>query len=309
MTKTKYPQTKISKTKARQALLHSGYLLESRIESFLDEFGYVVEANSVYTDPLTSKSREIDLFALYAQKLWKEDSFLFNCFLVECVNNPQPIAFITKQAQTPFLFHNDLKISGLPVKILGADEEESWEMLSDFLNMDKYHHYCKGHIATQFCSFSQKKVNNDWMASHDEKHFDCIKKLCDAVDYFCENHFKSWTFGDNEPVNLQIYYPLIVVQGDLFDARPSEKSVRLFDADHIMYRQPTVINGKEVNYQIDIVTEKYFQQYVFMVEREIQKIVSRMQRRKPQIIRSIEAIVDLVKKAKNEEEVLEAMKF
>lgn len=309
MVKAKRPQTKITKTEARQALLRSGYLLESRIESFLIEQGYFVQANSVYTDPATSKSREIDLFALSARRVWKEYHFLFLCFLVECVNNPQPITFITKEPQAPFLFHNDLKISGLPVKILETGEDDSWEMLSDCLHMDKYHHYCKGRVATQFCSFNRKKGSTDWMASHDERHFEDIRKLCDAVDYFSEQHVKDWSFGDEEPINLQIYYPLIVVQGALFDARPSKKSIRLYDAQHIQYRQPAIINGEEEDYQIDIVTEAYFPQYVDMVEDEIIKTVRRMQRRKPQIMRSIEAIVDLAKKAKNEKDVLEAMKF
>lgn len=309
MARAKRPQAEITKTQARQALLRSGYLLESRIESFLAERGYYVQANSVYTDPVTSKSREIDLYALGAQQVWKEYHFLFPYFLIECVNNPQPIAFITKEAQTPFLFHNDLKISGLPVKILEAGEEESWEMLSDFLHMNKYHHYCKGRIATQFCSFNQKKGSTNWMASHNEKHFDCIKKLCDAVDYFSERHFKDWSFGAEEPVNLQIYYPLIIVQGTLFDARPSGRSVRLYDVKHIQYRQPAIINGEEVDYQIDIVTEAYLPKYVDMVEDEILKMARRMQRRKSQIMQSIEAIVNLVNKAKNEKDVLEAMKF
>ena len=309
MAKSRRPQAKIKKIEARQALLRSGYLLESRIENSLDERGYYVQANSVYTDPVTSKSREIDLFALSARQVWKEYHFLFPCFVVECVNNPQPIAFITKEPQTPFLFHNDLKMSGLPTKIVETGEEESWEMLSDFLQMEKYHHYCKGRVASQFCSFNKKKGSCEWLASHDERHFDCIKKLCNAVDYFSERHFKDWSFGDEEPVNLQIYYPLIIVQGSLFDARPSKRSVRLYDAKHIQYRQCSVVNGEEVDYQIDIVTEAFFPQYVDKVEDEIVKIARRMQRRKPQIMRSIKAIVDLAKKAKNEEDVLDAMKF
>jgi hypothetical protein len=305
----KHEQATITKAEALKALLRSGYLLESRIEKVLAERGYFVQANSVYTDPLTSKSREIDLSAIGALRLWKEYNFLFRCFLVECVNNPQPIIFITKEAQAPFLFHNDLKISGLPLKILEEGEEESWEMLSDFLLMDKFHHYCEGRVATQFCSFKKKGNKKDWMAFHDDQHFDCIRKLCDAVDYFSEDHLKGWSFGDDEPVNLQIYYPVIVVQGALFDARPSKKSVRLYKANHIQYRQAAITRGEEMDYQIDVVTEAYFPQYVDMIEDEIEKMARRMQRRKPRIIQSIDAIVHLAKKAKDEKGVLEAMKF
>ena len=304
-------QVKINKSQARQALLRSGYLLESRIENILSEKGYNVDANAVYTDPLTKKSREIDLYAMGAKRVWKEEHFVFPCFLIECINNPQPITFITKEAQIPFSFHNDLKISGLPVKIIMPDEEESWEMLSDFLHMDEYHHYCKDRIATQFCSFNQKKNSNIWMASHDDFHFDCLKKLCNAVDYFSETHFKGWFFeeGVDEDINLQIYYPLIIVQGDLFDARPSRKSVRLYNKNHIQYRQNAIVDGEEEVYQIDIITESFFPRFIEMVEDEIQKIVRRMQRRKNQILQSIKVITDNAIKAKNEKDVLEAMKF
>ena len=309
MAKTQQPQSKITKTQALQALLQSGYLLESRIESLLRERHYLVEANSVYTDPLTSKSRELDLYALSGQNLWKDHSSLWPYLLVECVNNPQPIAFLTKKPQVPFYFRNDIKMSGLPVKILETGEEESWEMLSDFLHMDEYHHSCRGRVASQFCSFNQKKGTSDWMAFHEDGHFDCIQKLCDAVDYFSVRHFKDWVPGAVEPVNLQIYYPIIVFQGSLFDIHSSKRSVRLYDAKHIQYRQPTIIKGVEGDYQIDIVTESYFPQFLNTIEDEIDKMVRQMRRHKVQIQRSIEAIVALAKKAKNEEEVLHAMKF
>jgi len=309
MVKVQQPQTKITKAQARQALIRSGYLLESRIESLFTERHYYVEANPVYTDPVTSKSREIDSYAVGGWPIWKENDFLFPCFLVECVNNPQPIAFMTKDPQTQFLFHQDMRISGLPVKVLEAGKKDSWIMLGDFLHTDKYHHYCKGRVATQYCSFNQKKGSSDWMAFHEEQHFDCIRKLCDAVDYFSERHFKGWSFGDSEPVNLQIYYPVIVVQGALFDAHPGKRSVQLYNAKHIQYRQPAIVNDEEVTYQIDIVTESYFPQFVDIVEDEVQKMVRRMQRHKPQIRRSVEAIVALAKNAKNGKEVLEAMKF
>jgi len=39
-----------------------------------------------------------------------------------------------------------------------------------------------------------------------------------------------------------------------FLGRSNIRSVRLYDAKHIQYRQPGIINGEEVDYQIDIVT-------------------------------------------------------
>ena len=85
-----------------------------------------------------------------------------------------------------------------------------------------YHHYCKGRVATQFCSFVEKKRQNanEWMATHEDSHFDSFRKLACAVDHYAAEHFKSWVFGGREPVNVEFYYPALVVQGDLLDVPP-----------------------------------------------------------------------------------------
>ena len=86
-----------------------------------------------------------------------EDDFVFNVLLIEAVNNPQPIAFITKESQVSFLHHEDIKVAGLPIKIPDKDSPNGWVFLPEYLSMNEYHHYCQGKIATQYCSFKQKK--------------------------------------------------------------------------------------------------------------------------------------------------------
>jgi len=289
--------------------LKSGYLLENRLESILDKHGYFVDANNVYEDPITTKSRELDLYALGAQRVWKEHQFVFPCLLVECINNPQPIAFITKEPQTPFLHHNYFKISGIPVKILEEDEEDSWISITDYLNMDKYHHYCTGRVATQYCSFKKKKGSSNWMAFHEERHFDCIKKLCDAVNYNRDKHFEGWVFDEDEDLNLQMYYPIVVLQGGLFDARPSKTGVHIYSTEHIIFKQNAIVNGEECTYLIDVIKESFFEKFLAFVDDEIAKTVRRIQRRKPQIRRSIDEIASRGKKARNDKEVKGIMEF
>src|SRR3989442_424591 len=62
------PDALISHADAKDALLRSGYLLESRVEAALRRSDYYVQANASYQDPLTAKSREFDLFAMRAEK-------------------------------------------------------------------------------------------------------------------------------------------------------------------------------------------------------------------------------------------------
>lgn len=204
----------ITLAEAKEALKRSGYLLESRVEKVLSDEGYYVEANAAYPDAETGKSRELDVYAMGATKAGpNEYDYVFNVLLIECVNNPEPIAFITKEPLVGFLHHQEVKLAGLPVKIPSKKPRGSWEALPDFLGMDKYHHYCKGRVATQFCSFSRKKKDQEWMASHNPEQFDSFRKLSAAVEYFIDHHYKSWEFGVDEWLNVEFYYPVLLLQG------------------------------------------------------------------------------------------------
>ena len=106
---------KITRAEMTGALLRSGYLLESRVESKLRrQWGYV-EANPTYVDPGTGKSREFDLYALNAERAGpNEYEYIFAALLAECINNPQPIVIMTREPLVPFLHHEEVKFAGLP---------------------------------------------------------------------------------------------------------------------------------------------------------------------------------------------------
>lgn len=123
---------------------------------------------------------------------------------------PEPLTLITKKPVVGFLFPEDLRIAGLPVKLPGHNDR--WTPIQEALNLSKFHHYCATRIATQFCSFTRKQ-SQQWMALHEGSHFDSFQKLCDAVDYHQDQQFKSWKLGPEGPFNLQFYYPILVVQG------------------------------------------------------------------------------------------------
>jgi hypothetical protein len=168
----------------RDSLKRSGYLLEVRVESRLQNQGYVAEANSAYTDPDSGKSRELDISAIGGRKAGPEDfDWMFPVVLVECVNNSQPIAFITKVPIVSALHSEQVRCSGLPVKIRDFGRQNAWTGLGDYLGVEKFHHYCKGRVATQFCSFSKKRGSDDWLASHEDAHFSAFATLCHAIEH------------------------------------------------------------------------------------------------------------------------------
>jgi hypothetical protein len=78
----------ITLQEATQALVRSGYLVESRLEQKLLSAGYYVDANDAYPDPTTGNSRELDLFAITPHAISAAiETGIFNVLLIECVNN------------------------------------------------------------------------------------------------------------------------------------------------------------------------------------------------------------------------------
>jgi hypothetical protein len=291
---TKPPEA-ITRQDAKEALLRSGYLLEYRLESFLRANAFYVEASAPVPDPITGVSREMDLYAMTGSKVQRHPNWAFAVLLIECVNNPQPVAFITKEP-TPGAeyFHTDhIKLAGYPTEVPVGPEDEEWDMraLQDYLNMQEYHHYCRGNIATQWCSFSKKKSGDgkgEWFASHDDQHHNDFGKLATAVDYYSRRQGERSNHRGTE-INLELYYPVLVVQGELLEVRPSKRSLRLAQTSHVKFCRSVVRDEEERTYQIDVVTERFFTKYLDMVLKELETTAERLAERRKEMLKALKA--------------------
>jgi hypothetical protein len=288
----------ITTSEARDALLRSGYLLETRVHAQLRRRGYYVEANSVFLDRTTGISRELDIHGMRAYKAGPDRrDYLFVAPLIECVNNPEPLVLLTRIPEVPFLHHMQIQASGIPLKFPGQGAPITWKRFSDYLDTEKYHHYCRGRIATQFCSFQQKKQKpHDWMAWHDEAHFEAFRKLCYAIDYEIDEHFIRWRFGKREYVNIILYYPIVVLQGSLIEARASTGDVRLHERPHLMFRRSEFISNKERTFQIDVVQERALGRFLSLIDREAERLAKGLGRRHHAVRGAIDAIIRGAKK-------------
>jgi hypothetical protein len=219
------------------------------------------------------------------------------------------MAFITKQSETPALDAYKIKFAGLPSKIFSSTRDH-WLPLQDYLEMSKYHHYCRGRLATQFCSFSRKsKAPNAWMASHLDEHFDSFRKLVAATEHHVNNHYGSWRFvkGYIEPVNLMLFYPAVVVQGELYDVRQKGRSLVISSKAHIQYSQADFVGTKQAEYQIDVVTERFFLRYLRLIDAEVAKTARLLRRRHQEVRASIDKIVRTAGKFRSPEKIVAAM--
>jgi len=276
MRQIKNDNTSISVGKMREAIKRSGYLLEQRVEPIVREaFGYV-ETNPIYKDPDTGKSCEIDISALSESRVYKNDmSFIFPMLLCECENNSQPVVFFVGDAFLPFFGQGDLKLSGIPIKFWNSKVEE-YMSLADVVDLESFHHFCNGEVATQYCTFQMKKDKSNWMALHNDEQHETFNKLIKAVNYEVTKHFESWWLPDKaeeESVNIQIYYPLLILQGALFSARLKNNRLILKESNHLQFRKQFIRPDKNEaeTYQIDVIVESYLPNYLKIIEDEIEK--------------------------------------
>lgn len=299
------PRSRITEAEAKDALLRSGYLIESRIEAILRRRKYYVAANAAYRDSETGRARELDVYGMNAEKAGPSQfDWLFLVLFVECVNNPQPLAFLTKMPLVSWMQRDAIKVSGLPVKFPVIPKSRDWRPLVDHLSMERYHHYCKGPIATQFCSFARKKgapPGEGWFALHEDAHFDAFRKLCDATEDSMRRHFEGWRFEGHEPVNIEICYPVLVVQGELLAVRPGKRSITLKRVNHVQYYRTTILGQRELEYQIDVVTERFFPRYLKIAETEVSRTARLLRRRHKEVRQAIERIVPLARNARSPE--------
>jgi hypothetical protein len=261
-------QPKITLEKAKEALLRSGYVLEHRVENFLRHHDWYVETNSAYKDDETQKSRELDIFA---RKIHYFNSELYfeARIIAECINNPQPLAFITKEDKYSASYADDIKLQ------LSIDESLNSRAdvqagLPTFLGLCETHHYCKGRVSTQFCSFSKKKdKSGEWLASHEDSHFNCFMTLIKAL----EHQLKEPVLPFPGFLSGRIVYPILILQGDLLDIRVIDNNLTAESTSHIKHRRSVIWGGEEKGYIIDVITEQGLREFLPAISEEIDKAI------------------------------------
>lgn len=262
-------KSKISIAEAKDALLRSGYILEHKVENFLRSRKWYVQANTPYTDPETHKSRELDVYAANYFEIGESNGAFTALIVGECINNPQPLAFITKEDKFSELFGFDIKLD------LGLDEEslntEIQSGLPNFLGLNKFHHYCSGRVATQFCSFAPKDKGrpSDWIAKHEDAHFECFNTLIKAVEHQGNtslSHSSDW-------ISASVIYPLLILQGDLLDVRLVGGDLAMEPVNYVKYKRSVIWEGIETGYIIDVVTERGLSELFATIDNELTQMI------------------------------------
>lgn len=247
------------------------------------EAAFSVEANTSYPDPLTGKSRELDVYAISGQGIdpdRDDHEMVWSVVLCECSNNAQPMAFLAKDwGSTPFDC-DKLHVSGMPDEIPGsAGGLTSVQSLLDLYSY--FHHFKAGTIATQYCTFDRKRSDRLWMATHDADDHGSMSKLCDYIVWSKKEARRTWApAGEmkDEPISVCFYFPVFVVQNDLYEARQSTGGkVELSEVDRLLFRQSNAV-GAAGDFLIDVVRESALPQLLDEIEHDQGETAARIRK-------------------------------
>lgn len=275
---------RITEDEIHRALANSGYLVEARVAQVLRALGLGVASNQAYPDPITKTSREYDIRA--GTSLPLATSVYRQCFLemvLECINNPQPLLFITTPSDLDPVVVRDFHYT--PVVRMASPDQFGHRETSEFrlpseLGMQTFHHFAYARVATQFCTFHRKQRGDrrgEWMAWHDESDTGTLRTLVDVIEYLKVEATPDWRTLDEGRASFSVLYPILVVGGEMLEVRAEDSDVTLHATEHQRFRTSSVRDGVRRFYGIDVITESALPSLLEVLEAEFKSIVSRFQ--------------------------------
>jgi hypothetical protein len=223
---------KINEQEMMLALERSGYLLESEITRRLVELGLFVEPNISSLDPVTGKSREIDLFAEFNHFSKSNASSTLHKIaaraklIFEIKNNDFPLVLMTKYEVSPnSCIYESLK--------MGTTRPDNLKHLyyEDFYSV-LFTGEVQKRIFTQYCSFSKKSHKDEFMANHPEHLYSSLLK----ITHYCEEQAEMWS-SERDPKDEYmrnfLYLPVILINDDLYELENADaNNHKLNKVDH-----------------------------------------------------------------------------
>lgn len=249
----------------REQIEKGGKLFEQEIALLVQKcgFGYVTP-NDAFIDIESGESRELDVFAIAGRKIGHKEHYLFPILLV-AVKKIKAVCFMREELMTRYTV-GDIHFSGVPKTIYTKNEELD---LTEFLKIEKTHHF-----------YRYKKVSSQFwtpIASSEKKEdyffksliFPLIKSVVSNIN----EHEKDWYFDpEGEPVNLQMYYPIIVVE-ELWECNLTKAGPRYKKVPRVGFISHHASEKVSGTYLIDICDKSGLKNLLKIINSEIEQLV------------------------------------
>lgn len=263
---------KITEENIKLALERSGYLLENEVLEIFQGNDYWSEANHThFIDPVENKFRELDVRAsknIFCGEAEKQDILVNVNFLVECINNSQPLA----------IFENigDRDRPGMDwyYKMVNFEVDSREQIFLDIdYQIEEISKFEKYIAARQYCGFTKKGNSNNpiaWMALHPQDFHETLIKLVQFTKQLSIEIDHLWEGRMPSVARLEFMCPIIVLQGELIKISNKEE----LKIDQIKFHRLKFPFDSTIqkNIAIDIVTKDYLDAFLKERERDLYQI-------------------------------------
>jgi hypothetical protein len=198
----------------------TGFPLELRVASVLRDRGYHVATNMYFKDQDEEKGREIDIRALKNAFFGQGRNAVRHCLLIECKkSSSRPWVFFTSPAVS-----YDQTVNR--VLCLGVETGQWIRSMEEMAAMQKRHPWFRKPDRGR--SFFEP-----FSSGGSEANQTIQKAILAAINASLDAH-KSKFAGAYSWPNAIFYYPVVVLEGDLFTATLTKGAVTLRIADEVL---------------------------------------------------------------------------
>ena len=295
------PQANLSLQSIQQAIEDiSGYPYEleivRRVETY-KKYGYWLEPNYSFEDHDTGEARELDFHATGAESIsLKRSEFSFIVILGSCKANKNPYVFFTRELPFPGVtLNSDVPIAGSPLEIYGENDES--EAIEWYFQLHNFLHIAKMKIvSSQFCELVWE--NTKWEVQSEAIFKNTFIPLIKAMSREIDEYNKAYIPNKEElSTDYQVYYPLLVLRGPMFEYHmPPSGPAQLRDTKHILFIRHYTSRTVKCCYAIDVIHESYLEQYLGLIEKELNKFANLVRRHRKPIVQSIHKLTELQEK-------------
>jgi hypothetical protein len=233
---------------------------------------YWVQPNFSFEDQDEGEARELDFHAMAPIPIGtRRQKYVFIVVLGSCKNNHNPYVFFTRKRDFPGFVECDLPMTGNPMEIT---TNKRIEAIDSYLDLEEIFHVARSReICSQFCEIQLQ--DKGWKVSSAPVYKSVVLNLIKALS----NQTQGQTEEDTSPGNFSytVYYPLLVLKGPMFAHHTDEKgksSVR--EVKHVTLIHHHESKTIKCQSAIDCIHESYLDNYLTMIEKEIQLLINRL---------------------------------
>lgn len=281
----------------KDAIRRSGYLFEQRLVPLIERHGYKATPNHAFEDQDTGETREVDVMAITGNPVSASElDFIFAVLLIQCKNLRAPLTFFTQDEIPIKELAGEIQAAGIPLEIVRKGETLA---LSEFLETEKFHHYYRWRrLSSQFCCVYEKERGGkrDWVAGHEmdgignlyQKMVLPLVKAVEAQKIDYRKKFKP--DPDNEPINVEFYYPILVTSGPIWECFVGRRRPRYRRVHRVPFIRRHESRAFRGEYRIDVVDEIGLRRLLDTIDKEMGEISRRMKSARPLLLENTRRI-------------------